>query len=172
MHIKEIYRVLYQRLDELTPLPFDCGSLCGKLCCQSSAEEENGMYLFPGEETLFQNKSGFFITNSSLTYANGKVVKLLCCTEPCQRDARPLSCRIFPLVPYFRRGSAVRVIADPRATVCPLTHAIAKPYIERQFRLEVWKAMRLLSGISDCADFLEVLTDVLDDTIALKGSLS
>lgn len=172
MHIKEIYQVLYQRLDKLTPLPFDCGSLCGKLCCQSSETEENGMYLFPGEESLFRALDGFRVTDSDLTYGSGKRVKLLCCTKPCQRETRPLSCRIFPLAPYFRRGSTLRLITDPRAAICPLTHPIAKPYIEHGFRLEVLKALRLLSELSECADFLEALTDVLDDTIALKGSLS
>ncbi len=172
MHIKEIYRMLYRRLDDITPLPTDCGALCGKLCCQSSEAEENGMYLFPGEESLFDDLNGFIITDSDFTYGIGKRAKLLCCTKPCKRETRPLACRIFPLAPYFRHGSAVRMIIDPRAAICPLTHPIAKPYIDRLFRLEVWKALRLLSQFSECADFLEAMTDILDDTIALKGSLS
>lgn len=170
MHIKEIYREIYRRFDNLTPLPVDCGSLCGKLCCQSSEDEENGMYLFPGEEALFRGAEGFRLLESELTYADGKRVKLLCCTKPCLRETRPLSCRIFPLVPYYRRGSTVRIITDPRASACPLTHPIAKPYINKKFRLETAKAFRLLSQFTEIADFLEALTDVLDDTISLKGN--
>lgn len=171
MHIKEIYQAIYRRLDDLTPLPVDCGELCGKLCCQPSEEEELGMYLYPGEESLFYGNDSFKIVDSELTYQNGKHAKLVCCTRPCERSTRPLSCRIFPLVPYFRRGSDVRIILDPRASTCPLTHPAASPYIMRNFRLEVWHAFRVLSRFCEVADFLEALTDILDDTMKWREKL-
>ncbi len=171
MHIREIYQAVYRRLDTLTPLSVDCGALCGKLCCQSPDGEDAGMYLFPGEESLFWGLDGFYMLDSALTYAGGKSAKLLCCTQPCQRSLRPLSCRIFPLVPYYRRESGVRIIFDPRARFCPLSDPSAKPYLERDFKLEVWHAFRLLSKISEVAAFLEALTDVLDDFTSLRGTL-
>ncbi|MBQ3226861.1 MAG: hypothetical protein IJB48_07380 [Clostridia bacterium] len=169
MHIKEIYKAIYERLDTLTPLPVDCGNLCGKLCCQPSEEDEVGMYLFPGEEALFKGLDGFRILDSEFTYKNGKNAKLICCTRPCERSLRPLSCRIFPLIPYFRHGSPVRIILDPRATICPLTHPEASPYIECEFKREVTRAFRLLSRFSEIADFLDALTDILDDYNKLRG---
>ncbi len=170
MHIKEIYKAIYQHLDDLTPLPLDCGELCGKLCCSSYDNDETGMYLFPGEEALFIGNNGFKIIDSEFTYKNGKCAKLVCCTRPCERNERPLSCRIFPLVPYFRKGSQVRIILDPRAVSCPLTHPEASPYISREFKLEVLKAFRLLSKFSEISDFLDALTDILDDFNTLRGN--
>ena len=171
MHISEIYRAIYRHLDNLTPLPIDCGELCGKLCCKpSDTGEDIGMYLFPGEEALFKGNDGFVITDSDFTYADGKCAKLISCTRPCERSDRPLSCRIFPLVPYYRKGSGVRIITDPRAVTCPLTHSIAKPYIDRNFRLEVWHAFRVLSRFPEIAEFLEALADILDDYNMLRGN--
>ena len=170
MHIKEIYRAVYSRLDELTPLAADCGELCGKLCCQQPTGEDCGMYLFPGEEALFAGLDGFRMIDSEFTYSAGKRAKLLCCTRPCERSARPLSCRIFPLVPYFRHGSCVRVITDPRAAACPLTHPDAAPFMQKEFRLAVLHAFRLLSRFSEIADFLDALADILDDYNFLRGN--
>jgi hypothetical protein len=42
------YKRAYARLGRLTPIPADCGKLCGKRCCQGG--EDDGMILFPGEE--------------------------------------------------------------------------------------------------------------------------
>lgn len=51
MNQKEWNR-LYEMLAGLTPLAEDCGRLCRKRCC-SLREEGLGVYLFPGEESLF-----------------------------------------------------------------------------------------------------------------------
>ena len=163
MHISTIYQLIYKRLDALTPLPLDCGSLCGKLCCESGGGDETGMYLFPGEEALFRGKEGYRILPSNFIYGNGKRANLLLCTQPCKREERPLSCRIFPLVPYYRRGSGVRIILDPRASICPLTHPEARGCISRLFAAELLLAFRLLSAFTPVQDFLEGLTNILDD---------
>ena len=54
LNIREIYKEIYKRFDTLTPVPFDCGEHCGKLCCEG--DDESGMYLFPGEKALFVGK--------------------------------------------------------------------------------------------------------------------
>ena len=64
-----------------TPLSADCGLVCGKACCKG--DEETGMLLFPGEETVFPVKE-----------KNGN--RLCVCKGKCDRSTRPLSCIIFP----------------------------------------------------------------------------
>ncbi|MFZ5651668.1 MAG: hypothetical protein ACOY4I_12535 [Bacillota bacterium] len=44
---------LYNMVGGLTPLKHDCGRLCGKKCC-SVQEEGKGIYLFPGEESMYR----------------------------------------------------------------------------------------------------------------------
>ena len=38
----------------LTPLHQDCGALCEAACCRPDADGQGGVYLFPGEESLFR----------------------------------------------------------------------------------------------------------------------
>ena len=46
------YRYAYSLLEEVTPLPADCGQLCGAACCKG--DDETGMYLFPGERVMYR----------------------------------------------------------------------------------------------------------------------
>ena len=160
MKITELYKQIYRRFDNLTPIPFDCGELCGKLCCQG--DDESGMYLFPGEELLFSGNDNFTVLPSEFISA-GKPVQLLVCHGPCRRTERPLSCRIFPLVPYLKKGSALRVVPDPRASICPLTHPEAMGCIDKEFIREVRYAFSVLSKVPEVRTFLEDLSDLLDD---------
>lgn len=40
-------------LETLTPLKRDCGRLCGGACCQPDETGENGMLLFPFEDSYY-----------------------------------------------------------------------------------------------------------------------
>ncbi len=158
--LSQLYQQIYRRFDTLTPVPFDCGTMCGKLCCQG--DDESGMYLFPGEEILFKNNPNFSVLPTELV-SGGKTVNLAVCHGPCKREERPLSCRIFPLVPFYRKGSTLRIVHDPRANICPLTHPEAAGCIDRQFIKEVYYAFSVLKMIPQVADFLDTLSYVLDD---------
>ncbi|MBQ2696481.1 MAG: hypothetical protein IJF61_04185 [Clostridia bacterium] len=158
--ITKLYEQIYRRFDTLTPVPFDCGELCGKLCCQG--DSESGMYLFPGEEQLFLNNPNFSVLPTDIV-AGGRRVNLLVCDGPCTRTDRPLSCRIFPLVPMYRKGCTLEIIHDPRASICPLTHPEASGCIDPVFFREVEYAFRVLVKVPEVADFLEELSYILDD---------
>ncbi|MEG1472022.1 MAG: hypothetical protein RSD76_06230, partial [Clostridia bacterium] len=41
-------------LADVTPLKTNCGKLCGGACCQADESGENGMLLFPFEETFYE----------------------------------------------------------------------------------------------------------------------
>ena len=57
--MKRSIEKIYQRLDKVTPVDFDCGKLCDEVCCVYDAEdyrnEELALYLLPGEEELGTN---------------------------------------------------------------------------------------------------------------------
>ncbi len=160
VHISELYKSIYKKFDELTPVPFDCGALCGKLCCQG--DSESGMYLFPGEAKLFIGKENFSVFDTDFE-VNGNPVDLVVCHGPCERDERPLSCRIFPLIPYYRKGCTLEIINDPRASICPLTHPAAEGCITEPFRKQVENTFRLLLKFPEIADYLDALSYILDE---------
>ncbi len=107
-------------LTSATPLKRDCGSLCGAACCQPVGEGENGMYLFPGEEALYDPLPDWARVLPTEWKLAGKRVKLLACAKECPREQRPLACRVFPLIAR-PRGRGIGLQMDPRAwPVCPL----------------------------------------------------
>ena len=106
-------------MDDVTPLKYDCGSLCGGACCKSdtvNAETEGGMSLLPYEDVLIGGADGFEVKDTS----DGKV---LICGGKCERIFRPFMCRIFP---YYARIDAqsgrISLRIDPRSVnVCPMS---------------------------------------------------
>ena len=164
MHISEIYKSIYNFYGNTTPLLVDCGQLCGGACCECSDEEETGMYLFPGEELLFKNKPDFKIIDSEFIYG-GTYAKILICKGKCNRDSRPLSCRIFPVVPYIKNGKS-EIIFDPRAkSVCPLIELPNFSHLDPLFIIKTTKVVNLLMKFKETRLFLEGLTDIVDDLL-------
>jgi len=162
MHISEIYKSIYKYYGDTTPLLVDCGKLCGGACCESSDDEETGMYLFPGEEKLFKNNPDFKIVSSEFEYA-GKVADILICKGHCNRKLRPLSCRIFPVIPYIKKDN-FKLIFDPRAkSVCPLVELNGFSQLDKEFIRKTENVIRLLMKFKETRLFLEGLTDILDD---------
>ena len=103
-----------EKLKTLTPLNTDCGRLCGALCCASLEGDETGMLLFPGEEDFYEEKEGWRFVPA------GKDL-LLICPGRCEREERPLACRIFPLIPVLTEDGGIAVRTDERArALCPL----------------------------------------------------
>lgn len=167
-----IYDILYdnirKRLTCLTPLPLDCGRLCGGACCEG--DTDSGMYLFPFEERFYEDDDGFEIVDSELLYSDGTPVKMICCTSRCKREKRPISCMIFPLFPYIKNDSSICVITDPRANgLCPLCFPENKHYIQDSFFREVNLFAKYLIKTPKGADFLKTVSSVLDDYLKFYG---
>ena len=102
-------------LETVTPLKRDCGRLCGARCCAPLEGEETGMLLFAGEEALYAGKPGWKLRETERGM-------LAVCPGTCAREERPLSCRIFPLMPEAGADGKIRVRMDERArAVCPLS---------------------------------------------------
>lgn len=141
-------------LCDLTPLHADCGQICDGRCCKPS-EDREGMLLFPGEERLYEN------TDFRLLPAAGGT--LLACDGHCDRNLRPLACRIFPLFPHVDAQGRVKAVYDPRGwRLCPLLQQCAHVPLEREFVRAVRKAGRILLSDPACAAFLREQSEEID----------
>ena len=128
------YEEIYALFDGVTPLPKDCGAVCGALCCTGDGDE--GMLLFPGEEAL--------LDPACVRPAEGGR-PLFVCGGRCDRERRPLSCRLFPLFPLVTPEGRIKAVYDPRAyRLCPLVRLNAHVRLRRDFVRAVRRAGRLL----------------------------
>ena len=158
-------RESYALLENSTPLgKADCGSVCGAVCCTDSAGDS--MELFPYEKELFENSEGFTVTDGE--------VPLVKCSGTCQREQRPLACRIYPLFPLVvsdeEGNEKIRVIYDPRATSsCPLCAKRAK--LDRRFVRAVRRAGKYLLGDEQMAAHLRKTSEYLNELIELEMML-
>lgn len=147
---------------DVTPLTSDCGSICGGACCRTLEGDETGMLLFPGEEGYYEGRAGYEIRPAALGL-------MVLCAGRCARDDRPLSCRLFPLLPVLR-GDEVKVAVDLRArAVCPLA-----AHGRRGMRPEMVEAVRevgrLLALDPRQRPFLEALTRQQDELRTLMDT--
>ena len=151
---KSIERI-YKRLDSVTPVDFDCGKLCGEVCCVYDAEdyrnEELALYLLPGEELMYGDSPDFelyYMDSDEIKYPHswkGQIYLVKCRNPPkCDRSIRPIQCRTFPLVPHISKDGEFHLVLD--ATEFPYECPIVENHIpfREDFLLEtfdVWKAL-------------------------------
>ena len=144
---------LYARANEiiggLTPLKEkDCGVLCECACCKG--DDDVGMLLFPGEKT----------TLKTMETPNGT---LAICDGSCEREKRPLACRIFPFFPAVDENGRVQTVVDARAMrVCPLAAYSDDVIFDRRFISAVKKVGRLLAKNPECFEFMREITENIE----------
>ena len=151
--IKSCYAVLRKH----TPLDFDCGKICNGKCCKG--DEKTGMLLFPGEEN--------FIDPNINVIENHQGDKLAVCNGTCDRNRRPLSCRIYPLFPLVSEEEGeeqIRVVIDFRAD-CPLSDGKYK--FSRRFVKGVKRVGKYLLINEETAAYYKELCDVHNDHFEL-----
>ena len=152
MTTKEALIAARDLLENVTPLPTDCGQLCSAACCRDSQDEEEvaGMLLFPGEAELYAHQGAWMELLPSAVLFDGEPVELLTCFLPCPRKHRPLACRIFPLrIRLETEGEETRAKAeiDPRAwCVCPLLEQGGMRAMSQDFVAAVERAGNILAG--------------------------
>lgn len=124
-------------------------------CATADADGAGGVYLFPGEETLY---AGVPWAKATPCEMEGADAHILLCNGTCERALRPLGCRIFPLTPVLRRsGWGVRM--DWRAwAMCPLMRYGTKG-LNPAFVQAVEVAMREIARSEEGADFLRPLAE-------------
>ena len=157
--MKDKYDKLYREVNRIignkTPLKKDCGQVCGGACCKG--DSDTGMLLFPFEESV-------------LTVKEKDGVRLAVCDGHCNRDERPLSCRIFPFFPYVTSGGKIKVLPDIRGiNVCPLISNFDDVKFDKGFLWRVKKVGRLLYCDEECRRFLTETSREIDALTALIG---
>lgn len=161
---KTFYKKLYKMLEDVTPLTVDCGQLCEGACC-AVTDEITGMYLFPGEKVMYNPMPKWGeLHDIDFTYDNEKKVELFTCPGTCDRKLRPLSCRIFPLVPYAKRGEELEIRMDIRGRgMCPLATAMKIEDLDPLFVERVSLAMKLCMKVRETREFIYSLSESLDE---------
>ena len=150
-----------EKLNQVTPLKKDCGRICGARCCLSLDGEETGMLLFPGEAAAYAEKAGWEIRQT----AQGEMVL---CPGRCEREERPLSCRLFPLLPVIGEDGKVRAVIDQRArAVCPLARQ-GKDALDPAFTEAVREAGEILAQDEAQVLFLDRLRAEQEELKALR----
>ena len=138
---KKTYEEIYEMLDSVDPVNFDCGILCGGICCTCNYEpdeefrmesDENadnymGLYLLPGEESIYEMDPSApdndcdwidwgYLTAEDYEFPeswHGKVSFIQCKTAPhCKRKKRPVQCRTFPLAPHIDENGVFSMILN------------------------------------------------------------
>jgi len=161
---RKLYSDAWSRLEGITPLPFDCGKLCEKSCCGGS--ENDGMLLFPGEEFLYDgtDMEWFHIKDSNIALPDGYIIKLLVCAGECPREMRPLSCRIFPIVPYINKQNRVEFRLDLRSLgICPIVFRPDENPVQEEFIDSLYYAFPPLLKDSRIVEFIRVLSAQYDE---------
>ena len=150
-----------EKLKSVTPLKKDCGRVCGARCCRPLDGEETGMLLFPTEAEAYMGKEGWEIRKTARA-------ELVICPGNCEREERPLSCRLFPLLPMIGNDGEIRVVTDQRAkAVCPLARQ-GKSAMDPGFIDAVREAGELLAQSDDQAAFLDLLAEEQNELKELR----
>lgn len=119
------------------------------------------MLLFPGEADAYADKAGWEIRET----ARGMMIL---CPGVCSREERPLSCRLFPLLPLIGDDGKIRVIPDQRAKpVCPLARQ-GKEALDPAFIEAVREAGELLAEHEEQAVFLDMLEEEQEELKELR----
>ena len=145
-----VYKKIYRMLDEVSPVSFDCGEICGEACCHM-ADNDYGIFLLPGEERI-QNPDHWlsfeWVDATECVYPafeDGKLAFVRCAgPSNCDRKNRPIQCRTFPYLPVIKNdGSLVLSFNEMELDYCcPLAEQRVRPnknFIKRT--LEAWRIL-------------------------------
>lgn len=153
---EKLYQKIFDVLGDLTPLTADCGRLCNGACCKG--DSQTGMRLFPFEQTdlpVVKTADGGY---------------LAVCDGTCDREKRPLSCRIFPFFPTVDEKGRVFVELDYRAArLCPMVTHSDEILFDKRFLKAVKKVGKLLVKDPASRKFLEDTTAEIDTFAAFLG---
>ena len=170
MTINEFYSRIYKLFDKVTPLSKDCGVLCDGACCKDG-DEETGMLLFPYEEEFLKNSDFGRIEDTACEYGENKTSKIFFCNK-CNRALRPLACRIFPLMPYKKEGSPLKIVMNPLAkNMCPLARSLKVKQLEPDFIKNVRKAMNNILKLNDGEDYIIMLSEIADEYTKIQKQM-
>lgn len=154
---------MYRLLDDVTPLPIDCGRLCGSKCC-TEWESGVGVYLLPGEEQFFRDKDWCEVVElpqGEQPFPGAKSYLMLC-RGTCPRTQRPMLCRTFPLAARLE-GNRITVDFDyDGLMICPLVKMGVMEYLDPKFIGRVEAVWIVLAGSESIREYIEKYTARLE----------
>ena len=96
--------------------------------------------------------------------------ELAVCGGSCNREERPLSCRLFPFFPCVDEKGRVFVSLDYRGfSVCPLVKNAKDVRFSKRFFKRVQKVGEFLVRDEDCFRFIEEVSKEIDFEKRLLG---
>lgn len=170
----EILLAAYTLLEDVTPLRYDCGTLCSSLCCQNNGKdgETLGMWLLPYEKELFETAG---ITNYTYSKAEDNT-ETVYCNGKCDRIYRPFACRIYPFYAHLSERSdgstKITIKKDPRASIsCPIAmkSSYLRPTIE--FISCAKAAVRILMKDEKISKDLREMSEFLSEIDEMRRKL-
>lgn len=165
------YRAIYRLLDRVSPVSFDCGTLCNAACCSledmdpyydmteeeieaGELEADMGMIMLPGEDKIHDKNDGWLEWTSDSTDVldypeswNGMVHFAKCQGHyHCNRKMRPIQCRTFPVAPHLDENGVLHLILDDLELpyTCPLQDAGEELVLEERFLRATYTAWKRL----------------------------
>lgn len=173
-HFETLLRA-YTILENVTPLRYDCGKLCGSLCCHNNAEdgETLGMWLLPYERELLESLCAHD-NKTKYTFATAEDgTRTVSCNGKCQRQYRPFACRIYPFYAHIDVAeNKIKVLKDPRAVLsCPIAkiNSHIRPTVE--FTVCVKKAVRELMKDAEIATDIISVSDFLSEIREMQNKI-
>ncbi len=124
--------------------------------------KKTGMLLFPGEEKLIDPNINVIETESG--------DKLAVCNDICDRNRRPLSCRIYPFFPVVIEDGNIKVCFDYRAD-CPLLIPDVDISFNKRFIKGVRRVGKYLLLNEETKDFYLELSDACNEYYQLLKKL-
>lgn len=151
-----VIKTCYSLLRRETPLSFDCGKICNGKCCDG--DDNTGMIIFSGEEKFLDEN--IKIKNTAYGF------KIAVCNGTCDRNKRPLSCRMYPLFPIITENGKIEVIFDVRAD-CPLKkgdYKFKRSFVRRVKRVGEY----LLLNEETKREYIELSRDITEQIELLE----
>ena len=168
---RELIEAARRILADVTPLNFDCGTLCGHKCCtdrSSDPDVELGVYLIPGELPLFDGSEDWinWTFHSTLDYdfapswQHHGQVPFMVCHKLCSREKRPFECRTYPLQPFLHADGRLQMRYAPWAeSFCPLTEQYKVEELRPEFVAAAQRAWSVLLPDPEMKDHIKWLTE-------------
>lgn len=146
---KDVFQQIYDTLNSVNHVPYDCGTLCEKACCQR-INPDMGIYLLPNEHLVLQGETDWLTWEEHLAQNYDFPASwqgptyFLNCNGNCPREKRPIQCRTFPLAPYLSPTGQLMLIWETLDLPysCPLLtkkEPLDKEFISALFK--VWQTL-------------------------------
>lgn len=162
----------YHLLQDITPLKYNCGTLCDSLCCKNNGEngETLGMWLLPYEREVLSRCEDY-------TFAKAEDgTETVFCTGKCDRSKRPFACRIYPYYAHLCKMAdgriKITIKIDPRARLsCPIANRNSYLRASVYFKARVKMAIRSLMKDEKISKELFEISDFLYEIEEMQKKL-